>query len=178
MSTRLMILGLLSEQSMTGYEIQHFLQQSGSDKWANILSGSVYHALKKLQQDELIKVATIESTGHRQKARFAITEKGNAEVQDLVIKQLRKGDVSYPSSIYTAVSFLKKVNEEEAIAALEENQKYLLKELAFMKEGRELKDKANHLTTEIDIIFENINKQIELQMDLIQQLKNYVKNKN
>ncbi|WP_107839832.1 PadR family transcriptional regulator [Metasolibacillus meyeri] len=174
MSTRLIILGLLSNQSMTGYEIQQVLQQSGSDKWAGILSGSVYHALKKLEQEAFIKVETIESTGNRQKARFAITEKGEEEVHALVIKQLRKGDLAYPTAIYSAISFLTKVNKEEAIAALEENEQHLLNELQFMSHGRQSKEEANHLTTEMDLIFDNIHKQIELQLDLINNLKKHL----
>ncbi len=48
--TRLMVLGMLRTKPMSGYEMQQLMQVSEVDKWAGILPGSIYHALKKMDK--------------------------------------------------------------------------------------------------------------------------------
>ena len=74
---RLMVLGLLTKNNlMSGYEIQQALQMVQSSKWAEVFPASIYHALKKMENEELIEIATIEKTGKRSKTVYCITVKG------------------------------------------------------------------------------------------------------
>ncbi len=82
--TRLMILGLLSSKPMTGYAIQHELQLYHADKWAGILSSSVSHALKKLENEGMIELDLIEKIGNRSKASYKLTDKGKDELYSLL----------------------------------------------------------------------------------------------
>jgi hypothetical protein len=49
MSTRLVILGLLRERPLYGYEIKQIIEEQMGD-WTNIAFGSIYFALKKLAE--------------------------------------------------------------------------------------------------------------------------------
>ena len=71
-----MVLGLLKTKPMSGYEIQQLLIISQSDSWAGILPGSIYHALKKMEKEQLVAIDSIEQTGNRSKAIYKITEQG------------------------------------------------------------------------------------------------------
>ena len=67
--TRLLVLGLLDEQPMSGYDIQQKIIGADAERWGGVLVGSIYHALKKLEQEKYIELSGIEQTGHRQKDR-------------------------------------------------------------------------------------------------------------
>lgn len=70
------VLGMLNIQAMSGYDIQQKLLEWNVSIWSEVLVGSIYHALKKLEQKGHISIHSIENTGHRQRAIYQITEKG------------------------------------------------------------------------------------------------------
>ncbi len=76
MSTRLVILGLLRERPLYGYEIKHIIEDRMGD-WTNIAFGSIYYALDKLEEDGLIEQVATEQQGSRpSRTVYAITEEG------------------------------------------------------------------------------------------------------
>ena len=64
MSTRLVILGLLRERPLYGYEIKHIIEDHMGD-WTNIAFGSIYFALKKLAEEGFVERAAVEREGNR-----------------------------------------------------------------------------------------------------------------
>jgi DNA-binding PadR family transcriptional regulator len=171
--TRLMVLGLLRMKSMSGYEIQQILQTSQSDLWAGILPGSIYHALKKMEKEELVEVESMEQTGHRIKAIYKITDKGELEFLQLLKESLEVSSVSLPSNLYTGLSFIKELPVEQVREALLSQKLLLEAELDKQRTGIELKRKhigTLHEVTELTSL--NIFKQYELQLDFIDQLLN------
>ncbi|OCA82298.1 hypothetical protein A8F94_20520 [Bacillus sp. FJAT-27225] len=169
--TRLMVLGLLKMKSMSGYEMQQILQVSQTDRWAGILPGSIYHALKKMEKEELVEVETVEKTGHRIKAIYRITDNGLIEFQKLLKESLQASSVLLPSTLYTGLSFIQHLAPNEAVEALE-HQKVLLKAgLTEQKNGNEAKRAAlGHLDEITEMTFKNIYRQYELQVELIDSL--------
>jgi DNA-binding PadR family transcriptional regulator len=81
---RLFVLGLLLRRPMSGYEVQRILQLNRTDLWAGILSGSIYHALKKLEAEGLVTLSVTEQSGNRTRAIYAITHKGVSEHRSLL----------------------------------------------------------------------------------------------
>ena len=63
--TNLILLSFLRQRPMHGYEIQRLIQASRMDIWTNILSGSIYYALNKMESDGLIATTAEERTGAR-----------------------------------------------------------------------------------------------------------------
>jgi len=168
--TRLMVLGLLRTKAMSGYEIQQLLQISETDRWAGILPGSIYHALKKMEKEQLVEIERVEQTGNRTKAIYKITEIGEAEFQKLLQESLETPSVMLPTSLYTGLSFIENLDKEKVLSALESQKALIEKELWSHKEGMEVKRKYMAISGITELTFENIFKQYELQIDFIQSL--------
>lgn len=173
---RLMVLGLLRIKPLTGYEIQQILQTNQSDIWAGILPGSIYHALKKMDKENLVQVDSVEQTGHRTKAIYKITEKGQDEFYKLVRESLREKSVSLPSTLYTAMSFMHELVLEEKLSGLEEQLQLLEKELAVLQTGQKTKEQYVTLDPIAKLQFENMFAHYLLQIDFIQKLMSQLKN--
>lgn len=79
MSTRLVILGLLRERPLHGYEIKQIITEH-MDDWTNIAFGSIYFALGKLAEEGFVEIAAVEQEGNRSsRSIYQITPAGEAE---------------------------------------------------------------------------------------------------
>ncbi|MGD2039468.1 MAG: PadR family transcriptional regulator [Anaerolineae bacterium] len=79
MSTRLVILGLLRERPLYGYELKQIIEEHMGD-WTNIAFGSIYYALGKLADEGFAKQIAVEQEGRRpSRSIYQITEAGQAE---------------------------------------------------------------------------------------------------
>lgn len=139
---RLLILGLLSLRPMSGYQIQQYLQLSKVDQWSDILPGSIYHALKKLDSDGLITLQSTEQTGMRTKAIYAITEAGRQEYRRLLREAWRTPPRSLPSDFYLLLSFVDDLPRAEVIQSLQDSIAQLEEALANWQAGLAAKEAA------------------------------------
>jgi DNA-binding PadR family transcriptional regulator len=79
MSTRLVILGLLRERPLYGYELKQIIEEHMGD-WTNIAFGSIYFALGKLAEEGFAEQVAVEQEGKRpSRSVYQITEAGQAE---------------------------------------------------------------------------------------------------
>jgi len=79
MSVRLIILGLLRDQELHGYELKKILEEEMGD-WARVAVGSIYFALDKLAEDGLIEDRGTRQEGNRPaKTVYRVTKAGKAE---------------------------------------------------------------------------------------------------
>ncbi len=120
MLTRLVVLGILMQRPMSGYEIQLLLQLNRTEQWAGILPGSIYHALKKLAGEGLVVLQAIEQAGNRTKAIYAITPQGEEEFRRLLKDTWRTPMLHFPSGVYAALGFLDDLPREQVTQALDE----------------------------------------------------------
>ncbi|WP_026263317.1 PadR family transcriptional regulator [Paenibacillus sanguinis] len=167
--TRLLVLGILDVQPMSGYDIQQALQMTDAERWGGVLIGSIYHALKKMEQEGYVAVTSIEQTGHRQKAIYSITDTGRTYLQTLIKDSLRASSVLYPSTLYSGLSFYEKLSAEECRKALEEQRVALNDEYMAVKRGLEAKDAAmQHIIPPmVLLIMENMFAIIKQQQDFV-----------
>ena len=73
--TRYAILGALTLEPMSGYDIKRFADQSVAHFWAESY-GQIYPILKQLRAERLITVDTERHAGPRRHIRYAITARG------------------------------------------------------------------------------------------------------
>ncbi len=79
MTTRLVILGLLRDRPLYGYELKHIIEEHMGD-WTNIAFGSIYYALGKLAEEGFVEQVGVEQEGARpSRTVYQITEAGRAE---------------------------------------------------------------------------------------------------
>lgn len=173
MLTRLFVLGLLARKALSGYEIQIRLQLSRTEQWADILPGSVYHALKKLASEGLVVLQTTEQTGHRIKAIYAITPAGKEEFRRILREAWQIPALHFPSGLYAALSFLEDLPIEEVLHSLEEQIAALEKELATWNAGEIARSEGSltPLPDYIHALFTNGREHIEADLRFLRYLR-------
>ncbi|GAA3923217.1 PadR family transcriptional regulator [Actinomadura viridis] len=120
-ATRLLVLGGVRRFGRAhGYEIRRELLSWGSDEWANVNPGSIYHALKQLAKEGLLRSHEVaENDAGPPRTDYEITGRGEEEFLRLLRDALATVDVRHPESLSAALGFLTELPREEAIALLE-----------------------------------------------------------
>jgi DNA-binding PadR family transcriptional regulator len=115
----MMILGLVQwMQPVHGYDVRRELLSWNADKWANVQPGSIYHALRKLSDEGLLREVSTEQVGARPaRTSYEITDKGRAEFQSL-LRNTWWNLVPGADPFIAGFSFLPALSREEAAAAL------------------------------------------------------------
>lgn len=137
-ATRLLILGWVRwAQPVHGYDVRRELLSWHADEWANVAPGSIYHALKKLAGEGLLREVATERVGARPaRTRYEITEAGEREFQSL----LREYWWEYRQPIdpfLAAFGFLPALPPREAAAALRNRARQLRANADFVRSGIE-----------------------------------------
>lgn len=117
MNIRLLVLGLLMRSPQHGYDLQKALAGPAFALWAEVLPGSIYHALKALEREGFVSVPRIERSGHRLKAVYAITPAGRAEFFKLLSAEWALPPVSLPTSLYLRIAFSELIPRPEMATA-------------------------------------------------------------
>ncbi len=143
-----------------------------SDKWAGILPGSIYHALKKMEKEHLVELDSVEQTGHSSKAIYRITPQGEEELKKLVLESLSSSSMAFPAVLYSGLSFLEQIPTDEAIAALEKQLAEVKREYAELMDGERQKTAAvGELPMHVRLSFDNMYDQFELHLSFLNKLK-------
>ena len=56
---KLVVLGILAEQSMHGYQLDQTIKHRSMDMWAKINMASIYNTLITLEKEKLIKAVQV-----------------------------------------------------------------------------------------------------------------------
>ncbi|XID95641.1 PadR family transcriptional regulator [Paenibacillaceae bacterium WGS1546] len=137
--TNLILLALLRDRPMHGYEIQQYIQMSHMDEWANLLSGSIYYALNKMERDGLVRTEAEERTGARLRKIYAITEKGEELFHQLVRESLTLAPHSVKSDFAVGLNWIETMPRQEALELLERNLRQVEETLENWLRGKEIK---------------------------------------
>lgn len=122
----MMILGLVSwMEPVHGYDVRRELLSWNADQWANIQPGSIYHALRKLAEEGLLRELPTERVGARPaRIRYEITDKGRAEFTEL-LQSLWWDMKPVADPFVAALAFLPAMAAEETVAALRQRANVL-----------------------------------------------------
>jgi DNA-binding PadR family transcriptional regulator len=108
-----------------GYDVRRELLSWGADQWANVQPGSIYHALRKMTEEELLREVATEQVGARPaRTTYEITPKGEDEFQNLLHSSWWRTDSS-TDAFLAAFSFVPVLPRAEAAAALRSRATYL-----------------------------------------------------
>lgn len=120
-ATRLMVLGLVRSLGRAhGYQIGTELHGWGADEWANVQWGSIYHALRQLTKQGLLRSFDVERADTGQpRVEYEITEDGETEFFRLLRSTVRNPD-PHNDMRGAGVVFLPALTRAEAITLLEE----------------------------------------------------------
>jgi DNA-binding PadR family transcriptional regulator len=113
MLTRLLILWLLSEQSLHGYRIARILDEQTLAVWFPTKVGSIYAVLRTLVREGNVQVVAVEREGRRpERTRYTITTQGRRHFEE----SLRAAWAALPTfvdPIDAALSATGELDEEE-----------------------------------------------------------------
>lgn len=170
--TQLFVLGLLNIQAMSGYDIQQKLLEWNVSIWSEVLVGSIYHALKKLEQKDYISIGSIETTGHRQRAIYEITEKGRDYLSKLINESISVSSVVYPKTLYSGLAFIDTLTKEELCCSLKLQQKVLENEYIQTEKALSKKKKAmdDDFSPILQLVFDDTLSIIRLRQNFIDKL--------
>ncbi|GAA2872451.1 hypothetical protein GCM10010517_32850 [Streptosporangium fragile] len=151
-SARMLVLGLLQQRPMHGYEITQLAAESELDRWTPVLPGSVYYALNKLEKDGLVRAEAEERTGDRLRKIYAITGEGRTELGRLLLDALAKPPHAVQSALALAATWIHLLPREEALAGLARAEAELAAAREHHRRGRELKAGLSPMA---DALFDN-----------------------
>ncbi|GAB1515404.1 PadR family transcriptional regulator [Actinophytocola sp. KF-1] len=121
-ATRLLVLGVVRMHgSAHGYQVRRELLTWSADKWANVAPGSIYHALKKMETEKLLEVASSYAhPGGPDRTAYRLTHDGETEFQLLLAKYLAESDDSAQGAyrLAAAVTFLPALPRDKALSLL------------------------------------------------------------
>ena len=92
--TRYVILGLLNDESLSGYEIKKIIDNRFSFFWSESF-GQIYPQLKDLLDDGLIKSAGKSENSNRFKIKYTITDAGKKTLQEWLMKPVETEIIRY-----------------------------------------------------------------------------------
>jgi DNA-binding PadR family transcriptional regulator len=139
--------------------------------WADVLPGSIYHALKQMATEGLIALQATEQSGHRVRAVYAITPAGKAELQRLLREAWRMPPHSYPTNIYAALAFFAELPPAEIRAALDYLLTALEQELLAWNDGETIRERMGQLTDPVRACFTNGREHLEADLRLLRRLR-------
>jgi DNA-binding PadR family transcriptional regulator len=120
----LVVLGLLSEKPMYGYQLHQEIERREMEHWAQVHLASIYNTLNRLQKEKLI-----EGKGERpgkmpERKVYHITPKGKKRLGELVEIALNEQKMPQDDFI-VGVAFLQGLSKEKILDSLSKKKEQL-----------------------------------------------------
>jgi DNA-binding PadR family transcriptional regulator len=175
MSVRLVILGLLRERPLYGYEIKQMIEEHMGD-WTSIAFGSIYFALDKLNDEKLIEKLEVENEGKRpSRSIYQLTPAGRDEFLRRLRKEWRQVERLY-FSMDICLFFLDMLPIEEVKDYLNLRKASLQKTLDYLHSHRNeqlaLPEVPRLATAIFDHSLVHTKAELKWVSDLLQKLEN------
>ena len=140
-SIRLFILGTLSATGpLHGHQIRQQAQNDRTENWTDIQVGSVYGALKRLANEDLIREVRTERVGNRpERTVYEITAEGRRSLAAIHDKALRELD-RYHDPFDLALAQARSIPEEHLQQIVENRIAALRVQLATQRHSAEAAD--------------------------------------
>ena len=136
----MVILGLLSHDNMTGYDIKKQIDNGIRFFWKGSF-GSIYPALTSLEENNLIcKVLDVNNKSGREKIQYAITDGGRKCLMEWLSDNQSINEIKY--EMLLKLFFGGVVTNEVSIATIEEFERTISKELSVLTMYKENLSKA------------------------------------
>lgn len=133
MTNELIILGLLYENAMSGYDIKKICEEKFTH-YSDVNTSSIYFSLKKLEKLGFIIGKDVKE-GHMIKKVFTITTKGKNKCNDLIKESL--SIPAFPKDEFNVgLSFANHINKKELIEILNKRKDSFKKGIIMMENAR------------------------------------------
>ena len=139
------ILGLLSEQPLSGYEIKKLIKLRFQFFWSESY-GQLYPTLKSLVKDNLIQVFPLEKQSNRNEIKYCITDLGKEKLKEWLFVSPEKETIRLEILLKMYFSLnTPEVPMIEYLSAFKDNYSDAINTLnLFQKELKQIAFKDNH----------------------------------
>lgn len=138
-----MILGVLLDGPLHGYEVRKTLELWGTQHWANIAFGSIYHALGKMAQEGLLEVVGDSGPSDgRGRTVYAVTPEGRAEF-DRRLREHWSEIMPIVDPFQVALTFMDRLPKADLLAVVRERTERLRAGFASFERARNAKRAAD-----------------------------------
>jgi DNA-binding PadR family transcriptional regulator len=122
----LVVLGLLGEKPMYGYQLYQEVEKREMEHWAQVNLASIYNTLNRLQKDKLIQGKGEKPGKMPERKVYHITSNGRKRLEDLVQMALNEQKMPQDSFI-VGVAFLQGLSKEKILDSLSKKKEQLHK---------------------------------------------------
>lgn len=166
MNVRLLVLGLLQQRPMHGYELKRLAHENRIESWSGVLAGSIYHALKTMQREQLITTARASKPATRPRVVYSITPAGRRALKQLVKQALAAPVRGFPTDLYGALLHIGSVSPREKADVLARQIHSLEAEIADWSGAR---NKGS--SVEASLLFDNALRHMRMNLELLKRLQ-------
>ncbi|QHQ63247.1 DUF4180 domain-containing protein [Anaerocolumna sedimenticola] len=173
MSIDYAILGILSQRSMTGYDIKKFMQESAFMYWSGN-NNQIYKSLVELLDKGLVTYLVEHQDNSPSKKIYTITGEGLTALKEWVLSPSEPGEFKKPFLVQFAWSW--QLNSSELDKILKSYETQINMQLLMQQNSKQdtyLSPDRTELTTAIwNMINENIKRTYENELVWIQDVRN------
>jgi PadR family transcriptional regulator, regulatory protein PadR len=127
-----LVLGMLAEEPMYGYEVLERLRERGGSEWAGIARASVYQALQRLERDGYASARAESGREGPDRRRYRLTRAGRSRLRESILEGF-DAEGPYETDAAVPLAFchlLDPVEARDAIARREALVRYRIARLA------------------------------------------------
>jgi DNA-binding PadR family transcriptional regulator len=174
MSVRMVILGLLAERPLYGYEIKQIIEEHMGD-WTSIAFGSIYFALDKLAEEGFVDKVAVEQAGSRpSRSVYQVTNSGKDEFLRLLRESWQAVEHEY-YEIDICLFFLERLSASEVKGYLQARLSRLEGILRQLQEHEAQQLHNPGVPAQARAIFEHSQVHIQSETDWTRDLLNSMK---
>ena len=118
----LVVLGLLNEMPMHGYQLYHEIEKRNMESWAQVNLASVYNTLDRLRRAKMVEAKKEKPGKMPEREVFHITRKGRQKLSSLVEEAITD-DRMPENNFCVGVAFLFGLSKKKALECLETKKK-------------------------------------------------------
>ncbi|MDR3577780.1 MAG: PadR family transcriptional regulator [Anaerolineaceae bacterium] len=171
MSVRMVILGLLTERQLYGYEIKQIIEEHMGD-WTSIAFGSIYFALDKLAEEGFVdKVATEQAGSRPSRSVYKVTNAGKDEFLRLLRESWQSIEHEY-FEIDVCLFFLERLSRSEVKGYLRTRLNKLERILGELETHETKQFKNPDVPAQARAIFEHSKMHIQSEVNWTRELLN------
>ncbi|MGD6744743.1 helix-turn-helix transcriptional regulator [Streptomyces sp. BH106] len=124
---RLLVLGAVRQHGRAhGYQVRNDLEYWGAHEWSNAKPGSIYHALKQMAKQGLLRAHEVapSTVGGPPRTEYELTDQGQEEYLALVRASLTSYD-QRPDILTAALGCMVDLPREEVVGLLKERVRHM-----------------------------------------------------
>jgi len=164
----LVVLGLLKEMPMHGYQLYHEIEKRNMEAWAQVNLASVYNTLDRLRRAKMVEAKKEKPGKMPEREVFHITRKGKQKLATLVEEAITD-DRMPDNNFCVGVAFLSGLSKKKALESLEVKRKVLKKVVAHLESQK--KDESRAMPLNWRFLLRYGIEHVQLDIKKIEELK-------